>query len=302
MTIGSHGKTVEIVSESLSLRKMAEDMRGTNLLYRFISGFEISPQGKSIVKLQVEDSHRQAANISAFNSFISGKYGESLNATDVIVVAEYMLERQRQEDGIYTIHSSCVCKNGQAILLIGNLTGCGKTSTAIYLAQKFGYSVFSDEKTLIDLENMTVVGQIKKIFVEPKTFAALPESFRKTVRKEESIRKLPPQKIAFMVTPIVAQKTTKTSINKYSSDQLRWTLYEEVSKDIRLINGAIFNFSFPLNSLDSFKIAKRRLVAANKASSLLKCYLVQGQLGKAAWEINRLFEKEIFQKRTVRRE
>lgn len=185
---------------------------------------------------------------------ISGRYGIDFKGTDIIVLAEYLLERLRQEDGFSVLHSSAVCKGGEGVLLFGNLTGIGKTSLAIHLSQNHKFDIYSDEKTILDLTKYKLAGQTKKIILEAKT----KNNFAKIINEEIKIEEQSNKNISMFIIPLLSLDMNKCKIIKYSKPQFKWMLYEEISKDIRSINGLIFNYTYPLISLDTPQLAKRR--------------------------------------------
>ena len=289
MIISSQGAHVRIVSNSLSLSSLRRDILSNNLLYRFIPDYNLKKGSKSVV-LQVEEKKRANLRFSLKGSLIEGRYGKDFTSTDIIVVAEYLLERLRQEQGICTIHSSSVFKEKRAVLFFANLTGAGKTSLALYLNQKYDYRLFSDEKTLVNLKNHVLVGQTKKIFLEEKTRANLSEFDIKLPRMIK-IPKTGNKKLILLVVPIIVPTAKQIVIDQYSKAQLKWALYEEFSKDIRLVNGLVFNLSYPLLPLDTFKIAKQREQFVENLSANVPCYCIRGSLDRIADRIDHLFKK-----------
>ncbi|RJR29211.1 hypothetical protein C4564_02630 [Candidatus Microgenomates bacterium] len=284
--LGSCGLGIKIEAKGLSPERLWNDILQNKLLYRFIPNF--STEGEIVNTLQVINSiGTKEAQLDTTGSYISGVYGKDFDSTDVIVASEYLLERHRQESGICIIHSSAVYKDDKGILLVANLTGAGKTSTALFLQEKLGFSLYSDEKTLIDLTEMALCGQVEKIYLEEKTANVLADL---NLPKEISIPKTNNKQLSLIIIPLVTGDLEKPVIRKYSQPQLKWLLYEELSKDIRLINGMIFNMSIPLMSLDTQEIAQRRLDQATTLSETVSCYFIQGSLAQIGEEIKTLLE------------
>lgn len=99
------------------------------------------------------------------DSSIIATYPQSeLILSNIVYLAKPLLEKQFALMGRATCHSACVAKDGKAILLLGD-AGSGKTSLAVNLCLKNGYSLISNDKTLIGLENgnMNVYGGTKFI-------------------------------------------------------------------------------------------------------------------------------------------
>jgi len=239
--ISSLGNSVEIDSNSIGLDKLLTDIKASELLYRFIPNVNFEKSDK-VVRLFVESKQNTKIVFSLESSLIQGKYPVDYSSTDVIVVAEYLLERMRQEKGDCIIHSSSIYDENGGIMFFGNPTGAGKTSITLFMTSKYKYHIFSDEKTLINLKTQEMSGQIGKIYLENKT--------RDLLAKEglniPTIIKIPKtknHKLKILIVPAIASESLNTICVKYTEDQLKWFLYEEFSKDIRLLNGLIMNFS-----------------------------------------------------------
>lgn len=77
---------------------------------------------------------------------------EELTDKNIVYLSKYLIEKQLGEMGMATCHSACVSKNGQAILLLGD-AGAGKTSIALNLCLRNGYSLISNDKTVIGVKD-----------------------------------------------------------------------------------------------------------------------------------------------------
>jgi len=67
-------------------------------------------------------------------------------------------------------------------------------------------------------------------------------------------------------------------------------VYEELSKDIRLVNGLIFNFTYPLMSQDRFDLSQKRERLAENISINIPVFLIRGSLAQISAEISRVSE------------
>src|SRR3989344_3115272 len=64
----------------------------------------------------------------------TARFNGVLSSRDIVVVAEYLLERARQEKrGWYNISSACASKDGKAVTFYGGATNLGKTSSMLTL-------------------------------------------------------------------------------------------------------------------------------------------------------------------------
>lgn len=99
-------------------------------------------------------------NVNLCNSFVNCDENkiqlhypiEELTKSNIIYSSRYLLEKQWGEKGKTTCHSACVEKDGKAVLILGN-EGAGKTSVALNLCMKYGYSLISNDQTIIGKEN-----------------------------------------------------------------------------------------------------------------------------------------------------
>ncbi len=289
MIISSNGGSIKIVSQSIKQNTIKKDLLGNDLLYKFIPDLNFKPKKRKII-LRVENKKKININFSAKSPYIYGNYPHQFNSTDIIVVAEYLLEYLRQKEGICTIHSSSIYKKGKAILFFINLTGAGKTSLSLYLNQKYEFNLFSDEKTLVDLKRAKLKGQSKKLFVTQRVKTLL-KNENMCLENALTIKKVRPKKLSFFIMPVIVAGTNKVKMYRLTPSQLRWYLYEEFSKDIRLVNGAICEFSHPLPSLDNIKLSNTRRILVNRLSQQVPAYFVLGNLKNIADSVNQIFEK-----------
>lgn len=86
------------------------------------------------------------------NKMIINYPKEKLTESIILYMGFHYLEKQFGEKGMCSCHSACISKNGEATLLIGE-AGSGKTSLAVNLCNDYGYSLVSNDMTLIGSEN-----------------------------------------------------------------------------------------------------------------------------------------------------
>lgn len=287
MIVSSKNCCVKIASRSIDQDVLRRDITTNPLLYKFIPdlGFKIK---KRKIIFGLENRPSPKINFSLNRPYLYGQYLQNFNSTDIIVITEYFLERLRQERAICTIHSSSIYKKDKAIILFANLTGAGKTSLVLYLHKRYGYQIFSDEKTLVDIEKIKLVGQTSKIFLEKRTKDNL-KFFGLDLPEIINIKKASDKKLRLLIIPIIVPLEGAPIIYQYTPNQLKWSLYEEFSKDIRLINGLILNFSYPLQSLDNHQLAIKREYFIKKISQQIPCYYILGDLPNVAQKINQIF-------------
>ena len=75
---------------------------------------------------------------------------DELTEASIIYMGYILMEKQRAEKGLVTIHSACVEKEGQAILLLGR-SGSGKTTLALNICQEKNYKLIGNDRNIIGL-------------------------------------------------------------------------------------------------------------------------------------------------------
>lgn len=83
--------------------------------------------------------------------FISGRFEELAESNTIPYFIHYILESERAKRGKTTIHAASVSKNGKGILILGK-QGSGKTSVALELCRKHGYSLIGNDLVLAGIK------------------------------------------------------------------------------------------------------------------------------------------------------
>ncbi len=284
-TIGSQTFGIEIITQGIDHQLIWDAILNNSLLYKFIPDLKLDNYPTS--KIDVVNLELKKYRLNKSKAYIQGVFNNDYTSSDIIVLCESILERNRQEIGIYTIHSSAIHKNGKGILFMGNLTGLGKTSTALFLCKINGYTLYSDEKTSLNSATIGFSGQTKKIYIESKTKERLSD-YMNVQSEIEIVNVSTPPKLSYIIIPVVTNDADNLVAKLYSLDQTKWMLYEELTKDIRLINGSIFNMTTPLRSLDTQSIAQARLNFAISIAETIPCYYIQGSLTQISQFIENL--------------
>ncbi|MEO5949479.1 MAG: hypothetical protein ABIP74_03675 [Candidatus Saccharimonas sp.] len=182
----------------------------------------------------------------------------------VVIIIEAMFEHMRQERSYYTMHGCVIVRNNTAVALIGNLSGIGKTTLASYATSQ-EWDWITDEKfTISDGE---VIGGTSRILDDEKTRLSAGD-----VTPTPFTHAYP---LALICQPIV---TDETSIARFdmSLEKAYWTLYDEVTRDIRQVNGVI-DISLPaLQSLDTDAISENRMRAIDTLTHAVPTTFLRG--------------------------
>lgn len=202
---------------------------------------------------------------------------------DIISVMEYIFEKLRQEKGIYCIHGACTIYKKSAFIFWGGLSGIGKTRIAFELAKENNANFYSDEKVLLDLNTMEVCGGINKIYQDKKYW----QNINPTIYNSKNNQRF---NIAFMIQPIVEEMSRNIIWEAMSEKKFNWHLYEELSRKIRGVSRRIFDFSIPLESLDTESNAIKRIQKTNFLTSRINSFYAKGDSQKIIKQIKLCYE------------
>ena len=180
---------------------------------------------------------------------------QGCNELDVLYLAQYLLERMRQEANMYTIHSSCAERKGKAIILFG-WKDTGKTSVAINLAKNYAFNFVSEGVTVID-DNKQVIGRVHYL-EEDNDFFKKKYHFSADCIDVNKICKCTQElcKVELFVYPQIS--IDNNIIEWTGTDKAKFHLFELFSMDIRGVFKNLNNYTFPLRSIDTPFLARKR--------------------------------------------
>lgn len=186
----------------------------------------------------------------------------------VIVILGTLLEQKRQQHRLYQVHGSAVAIDGNAVAIIGGMSGIGKTTLALALQDLPGAAFIGDEKFVLDGQKQAIVGACPLSKDNRKSETAF-DFCLNTYKK--------PAKLALVVFPVI---TNETELTYYKLDKLKlfWHLYEESSRDIRNLNFLYNNFTETQNSFDTRRIMKQRLTDIQNISAHTPAYFIRGNM------------------------
>lgn len=213
------------------------------------------------------------------------------NNIDFFVGAKAMLERLRQENGEYTLHSTTIGNKDGAVTLIG-WKDSGKTGLSLQMCEEYkGYKILSEGKTVINNKGR-VCGHIHKLENDN-------EFFRKKygLRKEwcdlekiVEVSKATPQ-IKLFIHPDITYSEVKT--NKWDYDTSNFHLYEKLSSEIRNVFRRFRKYRNPIESLDTKKLANKRSKLCRMLAREVDIYGVKGRPKGICKKIDELFHKRL---------
>lgn len=233
-------------------KKDIERVKGSIFLKRYI------PSCRIISEIEKTDC---VLNLKHRMDYIKINYpraiysSNNINIKDIITLAEYLLERARQERGIYCLHgSACIIKD-RAIIFWGSASGMGKTSLCKELQDKYNAKWLADEKILINLKNQSIEGYVNVAYMKnghKKYFNKLGQDLNKVIP------------ILFLVYPFLfGEQFNELELIKWDKRKLQWHLYEELNRKIRANSRTFFNNTEPILSLDTIELARKRIKLIN---------------------------------------
>lgn len=247
---------------------------------------------------------------------------DMLSESILLYMGYHLLEKQFGEQIKSSCHSACICKNGEATLLIGE-AGAGKTSIAINLCENYGFSLISNDMTLIGIEEEKLMAyggtkfiNLRYLSVEKnmKFLSYLFESkgidswndkicvLARNLGYSEEYKPIPITNIIFVRLDNNSQKIQVTSADTWRNNFL---LYQNLSSHIR---GSAATFidknGHPIDFIPSFETREtyfnRKRIIDYMNSSESYSY-VNGNLEDILNYINSLYLEEnkvkVYQKR-----
>ena len=197
-----------------------------------------------------------------------------------IVIIEAVFEQLRQADDSYTLHGSVAALHDSAVGFIGGVSGLGKTSISTYIAAHGGQWL-SDEKFVVDSQGIITAG-VGRILNDDKT--------RHSSRNGRPDGVTAPVPLRLLCIPILTSESEPT-VHLLDERRSTWQFYDEMSRDIRQINGMLQGFSEPLPSLDTPEIALRRGTAAASLGRHIHVAYIRGTASSITKEIQRLLSE-----------
>lgn len=248
-------------------------------LYSYIPSLDIVDSNTFDASIKVEKGNTN--NINFNYPEVIYQY-EKFNPKDVISLIEYVFERARQEKGIICIHGAGAIYKNKLIVSWGGTTGMGKTTLALEISKKGTF--YSDEKVLIDLNNLKGVGRISRQYISN-------DYWRKKYNTNDKYLVLNGNKknydIGLFIQPIICDIFDYT-LDVWDKDKFFWHLYEESSRKIRGTSRMFFDRTYPAVSLDTFSLAKSRLELIKKFTSNIKGVYYKGCIDNIINKLDKL--------------
>ncbi len=274
INISSSKKVCEIDTDISELEKLLTSKEAREFVDKKIPGGRIDTylSNSRDIRLGVyrSNDYRIRENYPNFEVFCP-----EVNYRDVLALSDYLLERVRQEEGIYNLHSSTVGKGDLCIVIYG-ASKSGKTVISIEASQNHGLDFLTNERTLIDLEAKKIVGGCSLLDIAPYHWKAFPKLNGKTELRLEKLGDKRPI-IKGIVYPSIDSGQTEIIVDQKDLVGTEWLLYPEFTSRIRGVNKRMFNFSYPLDSLDTKDLARKRMRDLCRFVKKVPFYFVRGK-------------------------
>ncbi|OGM26730.1 hypothetical protein A3D00_04740 [Candidatus Woesebacteria bacterium RIFCSPHIGHO2_02_FULL_38_9] len=283
LIISSGGVNISIsCSQSLYIMLI-----GSEFMRSYIPGVEslIEKIANSKFTLEITESPSVSFTFFGNTALLKGKVGENLSIEDIVTVIDYCLEYLRQKIGIYCVHGSAVNYKGLGILILGGVSGLGKTTLALNLCTEKKAAFIGDEKIL--LQNDRLIGGVKRIVYNKQwLYKSTPKEKIKNMHIEDKETKL-----ELVIQPNIFSKGKGIEIDLLDKLKANFHIYEEMSRKIRGVSRRISNFTYPLMSLDSYEISKKRSEYAKSLSENVPFYSIKGNINEVMNQIVDILSK-----------
>lgn len=210
---------------------------------------------------------------------ISGPLDLNLPSKEaVIVLVDYIFEYLRGFDCVYSVHGSAFSYLNKGYLMLGQMSGLGKTSLTLSMVLNYGASFIGDDKILIN--GTKIVGGAKKIhFNKIELFKQFGNQIHESSIKDiQQIIKFQngDSTLDKIIFPICV-KGAEFYYRELSEADLEFALYEEMSRKIRGISKRIAD-KYPIASIDTVEISINRLKIAKKIAKKVKGIYITGDI------------------------
>lgn len=199
---------------------------------------------------------------------------KKLSISDIITIVDYIYEPQRNMQGIYTLNSSSVFnKDSKGVIFFGGATGMGKTSLARYLDSKQDFAIFSDDKTLLNIHTLQVIGGPNYLYINKSNLSKefdLDENTQLRFNREDKNN----IKLSLFVYGYIQKGFKERSI--WSKDKFFWHIYESLTKRVRGVSRRIADGRIALPSIDTTDLSDKRIKDIDHLCSNLDCVFIKG--------------------------
>ncbi len=198
---------------------------------------------------------------------------KNISPEDVITIVDYIYEAQRNANGIYTLNSSvCTYQGSKGVILFGGSTAMGKTTLVRHMSGQDNFSMYSDDKVLLDLNGLKIINGSKYIHLN-KTSLITEFSEARDYVELNDVENTGDVKISLFVYGYLTQDFSEHEI--WSKEKFAWHMYEAVTKRIRGVTRRIANGLLALPSIDTQELSKKRINDVYKLCDNVQCLFIK---------------------------
>ena len=198
---------------------------------------------------------------------------ENISPEDVITIVDYIYEAKRNTNGIYTLNSSvCIYQDSNGVILFGGSTAMGKTTLVRHMSSQDDFSMYSDDKVLLDLNGLKIINGSKYIHLN-KTSLITEFNEAQDYVELKDVENTGDVKISLFVYGYLTQGFSEHEI--WPKEKFAWHIYEAVTKRIRGVTRRIGNGLLALPSIDTYELSKKRINDINKLCDSVQCLFIK---------------------------
>jgi|GEM_PF-6219933 len=266
--------------------------------------FEVCKDDISKVSSYIEYLYGKPREIVKFPQITAYVKDYSLAETSFLVLQQ--LERLWEEKNLYCVEASAVSKNDRGILIIGRERS-GKTRLALEL-YKEGFDFISNENTVINPLNNTIVGGSKVINIKPFYFNEIDKEFKRIaieqktddinyktylidLRKGKRVKTT--SKISLIIEPFIyPYNVTRGLVSELQEFYVRNHLINLPTFLMRGTYVCLNKFGMFGKSIDTEKLAKKRCdMLFYKFDATIPKFSIIGDIKYVKNKVIELFEK-----------
>lgn len=275
-----------------NIPQVIEDIRLSSFMPQYIPALTLIPKinRRSHVKVVIRQHDTFRVSLRYPLCEIWGTYPRDFDQREIVALMGYLLERCRQERGVYTISGSAVGKRDRGLLIFGGASGLGKTSLAAKLCSEFGFFLLADERVLLaqvrsrgERPSAYILGGVgEPAFNKPASLYQIDKGLAEIGTAIS--KRTAPCKLLLAIQPLIC-KEGSLGVDRWDEDKADWHFYEELSRKIRGVSRRIHNLTYPLPPLDTLDISKRRAVFSWQVAQTVPFYSIAGDLTKVAHKV-----------------
>jgi hypothetical protein len=278
--IRSLNKTIEVLTDSQS---HIDHLDTGGLIRHIIPDYRVDSK-HDVADYQLELIESETFSVNRYDSKLTvrGKL-ETIPKENIAHIISYLLQNPYQQEGMYYFHGAAIAKEANGVLLLGNSLA-GKSTVSFTLAES-GYSHLGDEAIIIGNISPKILAGNKYVAFDNKTVEDYPNIFRNmTLGSDKSSKgksygviNTIKQEPDLCAVTFLKLGGSKEIFSKLNTDWATIRLYEETSRIIRGVGYTVAT-KYPLDSLDTFDISKRRLEYCEHIAQKIPIYQLAGSL------------------------